>query len=128
MRTIRIPQPASFALLHWLRNSPETDFPRSDPLAIAKASRPGNGPNLHDLPSGQPYHRCLINRCARLVEVSMRHLDEFTITYDALRRIAALPDTMITVIMTSLFRHLHDFARYVRLTAPASLGRAHLCT
>src|SRR3546814_1658231 len=57
MRTIRIPQPASFALLHWLRNSPETDFPRSDPLAIAKASRPGNGPNLQDLPSGQPYHR-----------------------------------------------------------------------
>src|SRR3546814_13181737 len=74
MLTIRIPQPASFALLHWLRNSQETDFPRSDPLANAKASRPGNGPNLQDLPSGQPYHRCRMNRCTRMVEVSMRNL------------------------------------------------------
>src|SRR3546814_16806501 len=96
MRTIRIPQPASFALLHWLRNSPETDFPRSDPLAIAKASRPGTGPNLQVLPSGQPYHRCRMNRLTRMVEVSMRNFDEFTNTDDSVRRKATHPKTRNT--------------------------------
>src|SRR3546814_20457101 len=54
-----------------------------------------------------------------MVEVSMRNLDEFTITDEALRRIAATPDTRIKEIMTSLLRHLHDFTRDVRLTEPA---------
>src|SRR3546814_19042271 len=52
----------------------------------------------------------------------MRNLDEFTITDEALRRIAATPDTRIKEIMTSLIRHLHDFARDVRLTEPESLA------
>src|SRR3546814_16845934 len=111
MRTIRIPQPASFALLHWLRNSPETDFPRSDPLAIAKASRAGNGQNLQDLPSGQPYHRCRMNRGTRMVEVSMRKVDEFTITEEALRRIEAHPDTRKKDIMKGNMRQRAEVAR-----------------
>src|SRR3546814_17880850 len=48
----------------------------------------------------------------------MRNLDEFTITDEALRRIAATPDTRIKEIMTLLIRHLHAFARDVRLTEP----------
>src|SRR3546814_8030790 len=72
---------------------------------------------------------------SRMVEVSMRNLDEFTITDEALRRIAATPDTRIKEIMTSLIRHLHDFARYVRLTEPEWLAgilfltrTGHLCS
>src|SRR3546814_3438595 len=70
-----------------------------------------------------------------MVEVSMRNLDEFTITDEALRRIAATPDTRIKEIMTSLIRHLHDFARDVRLTEPEWLAgilfltrTVHLCS
>src|SRR3546814_21164844 len=70
-----------------------------------------------------------------MVEVSMRNLDEFTITDEALRRIAATPDTRIKEIMTSLIRHLHDFARDVRLTEPEWLAgilfltrTGHLCS
>src|SRR3546814_20189094 len=70
-----------------------------------------------------------------MVVVSMRNLDEFTITDEALRRIAATPDTRITEIMTSLIRHLHDFARDVRLTEPEWLAgilfltrTGHLCS
>src|SRR3546814_11140867 len=65
----------------------------------------------------------------------MRNLDEFTITDEALRRIAATPDTRIKEIMTSLIRHLHDFARDVRLTEPEWLAGilfltrpGHLCS
>src|SRR3546814_15245645 len=104
MRTIRIPQPASFALLHWLRNSPEKDFPSSDPLAIAKASRPGNGPNQQDLPSGQPYHRCGMTRRTRMVEVSMRNLDDFPINDEPLHSKAARPSTQNKVVMTFVIR------------------------
>src|SRR3546814_18628115 len=63
-----------------------------------------------------------------MVEVSMRNLDEFTITDEALRRIAATPDTRIKEIMTSLIRHLHDFARDVRLTEPEWLAGILLLT
>src|SRR3546814_5029205 len=63
------------------------------------------------------------------------NLDEFTITDEALRRIAATPDTRIKEIMTSLIRHLHDFARDVRLTEPEWLAgilfltrTGHLCS
>src|SRR3546814_7828115 len=50
-------------------------------------------------------------------------------------RIAATPDTRIKEIMTSLIRHLHDFARDVRLTEPEWLAgilfltrTGHLCS
>src|SRR3546814_3980557 len=73
--------------------------------------------------------------CSSDVEVSMRNLDEFTITDEALRRIAATPDTRIKEIMTSFIRHLHDFARDVRLTEPEWLAgilfltrTGHLCS
>src|SRR3546814_12305328 len=70
-----------------------------------------------------------------MVKVSMRNLDEFTITDEALLRIAATPDTRIKEIMTSLIRHPHDFARDVRLTEQECLAgtlfltlTGHLCS
>jgi hydroxyquinol 1,2-dioxygenase len=46
----------------------------------------------------------------------MRNLDENTITAEALRRIANTPNPRLKAIMTSLVRHLHDFARETQLT------------
>lgn len=46
----------------------------------------------------------------------MRSVDENTITGEALERIANTPDPRVKQIMTSLIRHLHDFAREVQLT------------
>lgn len=46
----------------------------------------------------------------------MRNLDENTITAEALGRIANTPNPRLKEIMTSLIRHLHDFARETRLT------------
>jgi len=46
----------------------------------------------------------------------MRNLDENTITAETLERIANTPDPRLKQIMTSLIRHLHDFAREVELT------------
>src|SRR3546814_19229137 len=70
-----------------------------------------------------------------MVEVSMLSLYEFNITDEVLRRIAATPDTRIKEIMTSLNRHLLDFARDVRLTEPEWLAgilfltrTGHLCS
>src|SRR3546814_7985637 len=65
----------------------------------------------------------------------MRNLAYVTTTHEALRRIAATPDTRIKEIMTPLIRHLHDFARDVRLTEPEWLAgilfltrTGHLCS
>jgi hydroxyquinol 1,2-dioxygenase len=46
----------------------------------------------------------------------MRNLDENTITAEALDRIVNTADPRLKQIMTSLIRHLHDFAREVELT------------
>jgi hydroxyquinol 1,2-dioxygenase len=46
----------------------------------------------------------------------MRNLDENTITTEALDRIKNTPDPRLKQIMTSLIRHLHDFARETQLT------------
>jgi hydroxyquinol 1,2-dioxygenase len=46
----------------------------------------------------------------------MRNLDENTITREALDRIANTPSPRVKEIMGALIRHLHDFAREVRLT------------
>ncbi|WP_423199168.1 MULTISPECIES: intradiol ring-cleavage dioxygenase [unclassified Cupriavidus] len=46
----------------------------------------------------------------------MRNLDEHTITEAVLARHAGMTDERLKTIMTSLVRHLHDFAREVRLT------------
>ena len=46
----------------------------------------------------------------------MRNLDQHTITEAVVARFAATPDARHKRIFTSLVRHLHDFAREVRLT------------
>jgi hydroxyquinol 1,2-dioxygenase len=46
----------------------------------------------------------------------MRNLDENTITGEAVERIVNTPDPRLKRIMTSLIRHLHEFAREVELT------------
>jgi hydroxyquinol 1,2-dioxygenase len=46
----------------------------------------------------------------------MRNLDENTITTEAIERIANTPDPRLKQIMSSLIRHLHEFAREVDLT------------
>jgi hydroxyquinol 1,2-dioxygenase len=46
----------------------------------------------------------------------MRNLDENTITPEVLERIANTPNPRLKEIMGALIRHLHDFAREVRLT------------
>jgi hydroxyquinol 1,2-dioxygenase len=46
----------------------------------------------------------------------MRNLDENTITIEALERIANTPNPRLKQIMTSLIRHLHEFARETQLT------------
>ena len=46
----------------------------------------------------------------------MRNVDENTITADALSRIQGTADPRLKRIMSSLIRHLHDFAREVELT------------
>ncbi len=46
----------------------------------------------------------------------MRNIDEYTITQEALDRIANAPDRRLKQIMTSLISHLHEFAREVQLT------------
>ena len=64
----------------------------------------------------------------------MRNLDERTITQAVLERHADAADPRLKEIMTSLVRHLHDFAREVKLTE-AEWGTAigfltevgHLC-
>lgn len=46
----------------------------------------------------------------------MRNLDENTITREVLERIANTPSPRLKEIMGALIRHLHEFAREVRLT------------
>jgi hydroxyquinol 1,2-dioxygenase len=46
----------------------------------------------------------------------MRNVDENTITAATLERIAATPNPRLKLIMSSLIRHLHDFARETQLT------------
>jgi hydroxyquinol 1,2-dioxygenase len=46
----------------------------------------------------------------------MRNVDENTITPEVLARIANTPNPRVKEIMSALIRHLHDFAREVRLT------------
>jgi hydroxyquinol 1,2-dioxygenase len=46
----------------------------------------------------------------------MRNLDENTITDEALDRINNTPNLRLKQIMTSLIRHLHEFARETELT------------
>ncbi|HEX8918599.1 MAG TPA: intradiol ring-cleavage dioxygenase [Chloroflexota bacterium] len=47
---------------------------------------------------------------------SRRNLDEITITEAVLEQLAGTPNPRLLQIMTSLIRHLHDFAREVELT------------
>jgi hydroxyquinol 1,2-dioxygenase len=46
----------------------------------------------------------------------MRNLDQHTVTESALERIAECPDPRLQEVMTGLIRHLHEFARAVKLT------------
>ncbi len=46
----------------------------------------------------------------------MRNLDQNTITESALARLAECPDPRLKEVMTVLIRHLHEFAREVKLT------------
>jgi hydroxyquinol 1,2-dioxygenase len=46
----------------------------------------------------------------------MRELDEHSITDEVLRRLADCPDPRLHEVLGSLVRHLHGFAREVRLT------------
>ncbi|HYF42680.1 MAG TPA: intradiol ring-cleavage dioxygenase [Ramlibacter sp.] len=46
----------------------------------------------------------------------MRNLDQHNITRAVVDRLADTPDARLKEIMTSLVRHLHDFAREVKLT------------
>lgn len=46
----------------------------------------------------------------------MRNLDQHTVTESALERIAQCPDPRLKQVMTALIRHLHEFAREVKLT------------
>jgi hydroxyquinol 1,2-dioxygenase len=43
-------------------------------------------------------------------------IDENTITQAVLERLASTPDARLREVMAGLVRHLHDFAREVRLT------------
>src|SRR6201997_879814 len=65
----------------------------------------------------------------------MRNLDEFTITDEALRRLAHTPSERLKEILAALIQHLHDFAREVKLTEEEWLEgilfltrTGHLCT
>ncbi len=46
----------------------------------------------------------------------MRNLDQNTITEAALERLAQCPDPRLKEVMTALIRHVHEFAREVKLT------------
>jgi hydroxyquinol 1,2-dioxygenase len=46
----------------------------------------------------------------------MRNIDEHTITAEVIRRMDDTPDARLKEVLTALVRHLHDFAREVRLT------------
>ncbi|HLI79337.1 MAG TPA: intradiol ring-cleavage dioxygenase [Candidatus Binataceae bacterium] len=46
----------------------------------------------------------------------MRNLDQQTITDSALERIVNCPDARLKEVMTALIRHVHEFAREVKLT------------
>ncbi|UVA80927.1 intradiol ring-cleavage dioxygenase [Pandoraea commovens] len=46
----------------------------------------------------------------------MRNLDQHTITQEAIDRLTGTPDPRVREVLTSLIRHLHDFARDVNLT------------
>jgi hydroxyquinol 1,2-dioxygenase len=46
----------------------------------------------------------------------MRNINEHTITDAVVQSLAATPDPRLREVMTALVRHLHDFAREVRLT------------
>ncbi len=50
----------------------------------------------------------------------MRNLDQQTVTETALERISECP--RLKEVMTALIRHLHEFAREVKLT-PEELSR-----
>jgi hydroxyquinol 1,2-dioxygenase len=65
----------------------------------------------------------------------MRNLDEHNITDEVLRRIENTPDPRLHEVLTSLVRHLHNFAREIKLTEKEwSAGiqfltrTGHLCT
>ena len=46
----------------------------------------------------------------------MQNLDQFSITEFALERLAQCPDPRLKEVMTALIRHVHEFAREVKLT------------
>jgi hydroxyquinol 1,2-dioxygenase len=46
----------------------------------------------------------------------MRNLDQHTVTETALERISECPNPRLKEVMTALIRHLHEFAREVKLT------------
>lgn len=46
----------------------------------------------------------------------MRNLDQHTVTQEVIDRFADTPDPRLHAIITSLVRHLHDFAREIHLT------------
>lgn len=46
----------------------------------------------------------------------MAHMTEAEITAEVVRRLEATTDPRLREVMQSLVRHLHDFAREVRLT------------
>ena len=46
----------------------------------------------------------------------MRNLDQNTVTESALERISQCPNPRLKEVMTALIRHLHEFAREVKLT------------
>ena len=46
----------------------------------------------------------------------MRNLDQHTVTESARERIAQCPDPRLKEVVTALIRHLHEFAREVKLT------------
>jgi protocatechuate 3,4-dioxygenase beta subunit len=52
----------------------------------------------------------------------MQNLDQFSITESALERLAQCPDPRLKEVMTALIRHVHEFAREVKLT-PAEWTR-----
>src|SRR5208337_1053592 len=49
-------------------------------------------------------------------EVFMRNLDQHTVTESALERISECPNPRLKEVMTALIRHLHEFAREVKMT------------
>ncbi len=48
----------------------------------------------------------------------MRNLNEFNITEEVLSRLTETPSPRLLEIMTALIKHMHDFAREVKLTEP----------